>query len=282
MKRRRSKDPANDLRVCGQCGIGVVVLDTDEPCEECGAIDWKSPDISGLGELRSALSASLIERNGEIDTALLGLVAREHVLLVGPPGTAKSLLINSVTAGIKGATNFQTLLTKFTTPEELFGPVKLSALKQDRYERAIDGYAPTAHILFVDEVWKASSAILNTLLTLLQERAYDNGGVRIDCPLRLAIAASNEWPSAEDGEELGAIFDRFLIRRVVNPVSPGGRNRLLYDDLPAVRPCVDLDTIDKMADEAALLPVGEEARIILSAILDELSGDGIRPGDRRI
>lgn len=242
----------------------------------------KPPNISSLVGLRSALSASLIERDGEIDTALLGLVAREHVLLVGPPGTAKSQLITSLTNGIVEARSFGTLLTKFTTPEELFGPVKLSALKEDRYERAIDGYAPTAHILFIDEVWKASSAILNTLLTLLQERIYDNGGARIDCPLRLAIAASNEWPSAEDGQELGAIFDRFLIRRVVNPVSPQGRIRLLYDDLPDVSSCVNLSTIDQMGDEAAQLPIGESARAILSEILDELSAKGIRPGDRRI
>jgi MoxR-like ATPase len=236
---------------------------------------------SPLNTLRDALSTSLIERDGEIDAALLGLVAREHVLFVGPPGTAKSQLATSLTRAINGACSFGVLLTKFTTPEELFGPVKLSALRDDRYERAIDGYAPTAEILFTDEIWKASSAILNTLLTLLQERAYDNGGARLSCPLRLAIAASNEWPSAEDGQELGAIFDRFLIRRVVRPVSPQGRARLLYDVLPAVAPCITLDEIDAAADEAAALGVGEDARTKLAEILDELAAAGVRPGDRR-
>lgn len=232
-------------------------------------------------ELRSTLSANLIERDGEIEAAILGLVAREHVLLVGPPGTAKSALSNGVTHAIAEAQAFTLLLTKFTTPEEMFGPIKLSALREDRYERAMDGYLPRAHIAFIDEIWKASSAILNTLLTVLQERVYDNGGARVACPLRLAIAASNEWPSAEDGQELGAIFDRFLIRRVVRPVSPSNRAKLLYDFLPPVERVIGLADIDAAADEAAKLPINEEARTALAKILDELAAAGIRPGDRR-
>lgn len=232
-------------------------------------------------DLRLTLGASLIEREAEIEAALLGLVAREHVLLVGPPGTAKSALSSSITKAIDRAGAFSVLLTKFTTPEELFGPIMLSALREDRYERNLTGYLPRAHIAFIDEVWKASSAILNTLLTVLQERIYDNGGARVACPLRLAIAASNEWPSAEDGQELGAIFDRFLIRRVVKPVSPSNRARLLYDVLPAVERVIDLDTIDQAADSASKLPVSDAAREILGKILDELAAAGIRPGDRR-
>lgn len=242
-----------------------------------------------INNLRTALCRSLIERDAEIEAMLRGLVAREHVLLVGPPGTAKSQLATNLTHAIEEADAFPVLLTKFTTPEELFGPVKLTALREDRYERAIAGYAPTAHVLFVDEIWKASSAILNTLLTLLQERVFDNGGRRIRCPLRLAIAASNEWPSAEDGQELGAIFDRFLIRRVVRPVSPMNRDRLLYTELPAVGPAdglegpvVELDEIDAAADQAAQLPVSDDAREAYGDILDALAGEGIRPGDRRI
>jgi MoxR-like ATPase len=237
--------------------------------------------LISIDELRKTLCASLIEREPEIEAALLGLVAREHVLLVGPPGTAKSALSNGITSAIAEAHAFTVLLTKFTTPEELFGPVKLSALREDRYERATDGYMPTAHVAFIDEVWKASSAILNTLLTMLQERGFDNGGVRMACPLRIAIAASNEWPSAEDGQELGAIFDRFLIRRLVRPVSPSNRAKLLYSVLPVVETVISLGDIDQAADEAAKLNVSDEAQATMMKILDELAAAGIRPGDRR-
>lgn len=231
--------------------------------------------------LRKELRSTLIERESEIEAALLALVSRQHVLLVGPPGTGKSMLSNGITKAIAEAQAFTILLTKFTTPEELFGPVKLSALREDRYERATAGYLPTAHIVFIDEIWKASSAILNTLLTALQERVFDNGGRREPMPLRLSIAASNEWPSAEDGQELGAIFDRYLIRRVVRPVSPSNRARLLFDTLAAAERCCSLTEIDRAADEAARLPVTEEAQTMLGRILDELAAAGIKPGDRR-
>lgn len=231
--------------------------------------------------LQTQLAAALIEREREIRALLLAAVAREHVLLVGPPGTAKSLLATSFAAGIDGARAFQVLLTKFSTPEEIFGPVSISALRDDRYERKVDGYAPTAHVLFIDEVFKASSAILNTTLTLLQERAYDNGGTRHPCPLRLAIGASNEWPNSEEAQELGAVFDRFALRVRVQPVSPAARERLLYDALPTVAPCATLADLDAAAAAAARIPVGDAARAALAQILDELAAAGIRPGDRR-
>lgn len=231
--------------------------------------------------LQTQLAAALIDREREIRACLLAAVAREHVLFVGPPGTAKSLLATSFAAGIDGARSFQTLLTKFTAPEELFGPLSIAALRDDRYERKVDGYAPTAHVLFIDEVFKASSAILNTLLTLLQERVYDNGGQRIACPLRVAVAASNEWPNTDEAQELGAVFDRFTIRVRVRPVSPAGRDRLLYDALPTVAPCATLADLDAAAAAAARIPVGDAARAALAQILDELSAAGIRPGDRR-
>lgn len=231
--------------------------------------------------LQTQLAAALIEREREIRACLLAAIAREHVLFVGPPGTAKSLLATSFAAGIDGARSFQTLLTKFTAPEEIFGPVSISALRADRYERRVDGYAPTAHVLFVDETFKASSAILNSLLTLLQERVYDNGGQRVACPLRLCIAASNEWPNTDEAQELGAVFDRFTLRHRVQPVSPAARDRLLYATLPPVTPCVTLADLDAAAAAAARIPVGDAARAALAQILDELAAAGIRPGDRR-
>jgi MoxR-like ATPase len=193
--------------------------------------------------LRAALAAALIERDEEVQLLLLGLLAGEHVLLVGPPGTGKSLLCSALTSAVGGARKFETLLTKFSTPEELFGPVSVQALKADRYERLTAGYLPEAHFAFVDEVWKASSAILNTLLTLMQERRFDNGGRRVDCPLRLMVAASNEWPVGDGYESLGAAFDRFLIRKLVRPVSAAGRERLFIRRPDPGKPVEDAVTL---------------------------------------
>jgi MoxR-like ATPase len=237
--------------------------------------------LTAFNNLRDTLAASLIEREPEIDAMLLGLVAREHVLLVGPPGTAKSTLINSLTGAIEGARSFSVLLTKFTTPEEIFGPIKVSALREDRYERSIDGYLPTVEIAFLDEIWKASSAILNTTLTLLQERKFDNGAMRVACPLQLAIAASNEWPSVEEGQELGAVFDRFLIRRVVKPVSPANRDKLLFNWLPSVSKQLTLTDINDAIAHVGAVTFSDDAKAALHQILDNLAGAGIRPGDRR-
>lgn len=169
-----------------------------------------------LTAARTEPSSALIERDGEVALVLTSLVAREHVLLVGPPGCAKSLLLEAVMRWL-GGTTFTCLLTRFTTPEELFGPVSVAGLKEDRYRRITTGKLPEADGCFLDEVFKGSSAILNTLLRLLNERVLDPGdGVPVECPLRLCVAASNEWPGQQDnGAELQAVFDRFLLRKSV-------------------------------------------------------------------
>lgn len=140
---------------------------------------------------RKELCAALIERDEEVDLVLTALLAGEHVLLVGPPGSAKSLLLDSVLAWT-GGRKFALLFTKFTVPEEVFGPVSLRALKEDRYVRVTTGKLPEAEYAFCDEVFKASSAILNTLLRVLNERTYDAGdGMARPVPLKLCLAASN-------------------------------------------------------------------------------------------
>src|SRR5262245_22380736 len=151
---------------------------------------------------RRELADALIERDAEIDLCLTALVAREHVLLVGPPGCAKSLLLDSLLAWA-GGTKFSILLTKFSVPEEVFGPVSVAGLKEDRFVRVTAGKLPEADFAYLDEVFKASSAILNTVLRLLNERTYDNGdGVPHRVPLKLCVAASNEWACPETGREL--------------------------------------------------------------------------------
>src|SRR4051812_3873490 len=233
---------------------------------------------------RRELAAALVERDEEVDLCLTALIAREHVLLVGPPGCAKSLLLDSL-LGWAGGRKFSILLTKFSVPEEVFGPVSLAGLKEDKYHRVTTGRLPEAEFAFVDEVFKASSAILNTLLKLLNERVYDDGGgVARPVPLRLCVAASNEWPGPETGKELAALFDRFLLRKAVRPIqSQAGRQRLLWgrDHTPKLFTTVTAAELDRAHRAALALPWSGDGKAALEAVLRELAREGVRPGDRR-
>ena len=131
----------------------------------------KPAELDRILAVRKDLNTHLLEREVAIEAAMLALLTREHLLLLGPPGTAKSLLVRDVCKRIQGAVYFERLLTRFSTPEELFGPLSLSALEQDQYRRITSGTLVEAHIAFVDEVFKANSAILNSLLTLINERS---------------------------------------------------------------------------------------------------------------
>jgi len=150
------------------------------------------------------------------------------------------------TSGSSSSGYFQRLLTKFTTPEELFGPLSLKSLEMDIYRRCTDGYLPTCRVAFLDELFKANSAILNTLLTILQERTYDGK----TCPLLCVVGASNELPQEV---ELEALYDRFLLRKVVEPVSDEGLMELMGLGNPGVYdPC--LEAAGAVAEECELFP----------------------------
>src|SRR5512136_326009 len=167
------------------------------------------PTRGRLLGILTALESGLVERRPTVRLALLAALAGEHTLLVGPPGTAKSQLARRVHLAFAEGRYFERLLTRFTVPEELFGPLSIRALEEDRYERQTAGFLPRASIAFIDEVFKANSAILNALLTLLNEREFDNGPRRESCPLVSVVGATNEIPEDEVGE---AFFDRFLVR----------------------------------------------------------------------
>jgi MoxR-like ATPase len=183
-----------------------------------------------LKPLLQHLNHGLIERESAVNMAVLALLARENLLLVGPPGTAKSLVARKVARALGDTTPFEYLLTKFTTPEELFGPLSLSELKADRFRRNTAGFLPTAQVAFLDEIFKASSSILNTLLILLNERLFHNGAQVEAAPLQTLIAASNEIPSGQ--EELQALYDRFVLRLFVDYVKPEHFAELLQEPGP--------------------------------------------------
>jgi MoxR-like ATPase len=233
---------------------------------------------------RREMGEALIEREAEIDLILTGLVAGENVLLVGPPGCAKSLLLDSLMGWMKGR-KFSILLNRFTTPEELLGPISVAGLKSDVYRRVTTSKLPEADLAFIDECMKGSSAILNTLLKILNERTYEVGdGTTVKVPLKLAVAASNEWPSPETGKELSALFDRFALRKSVRPiVTASGRQRLLWgtDHAPKLTTSITSAEVDDAHEQATALPWSDDAKQALEAIIRELSKEGVQPGDRR-
>lgn len=234
-----------------------------------------------LADVLDTLERGLVERRQQVRLGLLAALAGEHTLLIGPPGTAKSELARRLHLAFEDACYFERLLTRFSVPEELFGPLSISALEHDRYERQTTGYLPQASIAFIDEVFKANSAILNALLTLLNERKFDNGAAREDCPLISVIGATNEVPA---GEVADAFFDRFLVRLPVAPVSADGFRELLSLDNP-LAPTVaaplgagDRDAITRAARDVA---VTDEVAAVLGELRQHLAADSKYVSDRR-
>ena len=241
----------------------------------------RPPVRTRLANLLAALECGLVERRRPVRLALLAALAGEHSLLIGPPGTAKSALARRVHLAFRDARYFERLLTRFTVPEELFGPLSITALEADRYERRTEGYLPQASIAFIDEVFKANSAILNALLTLLNERQFDNGAGREECPLISVIGATNEVPADEVAD---AFFDRFLMRLPVGAVSPEGfRELLALDPAAALQHTDALGPAERHAitEAAHRIPVKAEAAGLLAELREYLAREKIYVSDRR-
>ena len=203
---------------------------------------------SRIQALLKSLNQGVYEKETEIGLSLLAAVSGQSILLLGPPGVAKSMIGRCLKQAFTHARSFEYLMSRFSTPDELFGPVSISKLKtSDVYERCVDGYLPTADVVFLDEIWKAGPAIQNTLLTVINEKTYLNGQTRLRLPLKLLIGASNELPT--EGEGLEAMWDRFIIRVVCQPIGKEDNFYRMLDAQPVEAGLQEQDLPDAFSAE---------------------------------
>jgi MoxR-like ATPase len=216
--------------------------------------------------------ATFIEREEAILALTLAYHSGEHLLMLGPPGTAKTMLAEEF-ARLTGLKFFHRLLHPFSEPEEILGPIDIQAHKQGRYERIIDGFLPTAEIAFLDEIFKANSAILNALLDAMEyRRLFISPTQTLNLPLKMLIGASNEYPAPDAG--LDAFADRFLFMVQVNYVDDGNFKRLLKGTGTPL-------SIDPLQVPPDTVQVPDEIYDLLLGLRRELRSQGIIVSDRR-
>jgi MoxR-like ATPase len=164
-----------------------------------------------INRFRTSLGRFFVAKQDVIDLMTVASVAQEPLLIVGPPGTAKSDLVLKFkdALGLGDEDYFEYMLTRFTEPSEIIGPIDINLLREGRYVRREQGKLPTARLAFLDEIFKSNSAILNILLTIINERKFYQDGVPQPVNLRVLFAATNEVP---EQHELAALKDRFVLK----------------------------------------------------------------------
>ncbi|MFC3041565.1 AAA family ATPase [Virgibacillus xinjiangensis] len=241
-----------------------------------------SNNLEKLKEIKQALNTKYLERETQIEGMLVALLAKEHLLLVGPPGTAKSTLSNELSNMMDGANYFQWLLTKYTTPDEVFGGIMLKEMEQGIYRHNTASKMPEAHLVFLDEIFKGSSEILNSLLKAINERTFENGPDEMDMPLMTLVGASNEYPEEDEG--LDALFDRFLLRFEVDYIKD--RQNLISmmkgTGKGQTMPTITLKELEGLQFLREMVDIPDNVYETLADIWEELKDEGIRPSDRRL
>ncbi len=228
-----------------------------------------------IASILESLCKGLVEKDEAMRLALLAAVAGESIFFLGLPGTAKSMVSRRLKSAFKGKDGkplryFEYLMNQFSTPDEIFGPVSLKSLEKDEYKRIVDGYLPDAEVAFLDEIWKASPAIQNTLLTIINEKKFHNGNEVKDVPLKALISASNELPAENQGLE--ALWDRFLIRLMVNPV----QSKKSFIDLVCGQPvqaeidtledAISIDELEDWKNEINEITISDDVKRVFDAI----------------
>ncbi len=226
-------------------------------------------------QLLREMNRGIYEKETEISLSLLAALAGESVILLGPPGVAKSMVARQLKTAFRDAQSFEYLMSRFSTPDEIFGPVSIQKLKtSDTYERAVDGYLPTADVVFLDEIWKAGPAIQNTLLTVINEKLFRNGNREIHLPLKLLVAASNELPAK--GEGLEALWDRFVIRIESRPIRQEKNFRKMLLEVKSEErrvknpTAISAEEYQEWSKEISGIGVGEEVLDAISSIRKSL------------
>ena len=239
--------------------------------------------FSSLQNFRASLNGAFLERSEIIDGVIASIITEQNCFLFGAPGTGKSELVRQIANGFNGCKFFGYLLSPTTDPSELYGPVAVSKLLEDEYTRDIKGYLPDSNIAFLDELFRGSSAVLNSLLQVLNERTFNNGKELVQTKIKSVVAATNSFPSEES---LQAFCDRFLFRPTIEGLKKPTSKRKLYDwalsgNRPSVKSDLTIESLQILKQEADEVKVSDEFIDIFTECMDMLESRGMVISDRR-